>query len=191
MSSLRFTRTELSAALAGGVRQCVVIGSRTLLHEVLQSFSDLPLQVFAVDEEPLSDPPAIFVPTQFASEALATALERSNFDRRKASLFVWLGGVGYRTVDAVLDSFSFIAALPQGSMVVFDYPTEHTSPPLLPHGALDALASRLEVAGNRIKYMIQPPAVMAMLRGLGFQKIADWAQEEPPGTSRHFVSAVV
>jgi O-methyltransferase involved in polyketide biosynthesis len=119
------------------------------------------------------------------------ALEKSNFDKRKASLFVWLGGVGYRTVEAALASLAFIASLPKGSGVVFDYAVERTSLGSLTHTALDALASRILVAGGSVKYLIQPQAVEAMLRGLGFQQIVDLVQEGLPDCGGHLVSALV
>jgi hypothetical protein len=88
VSSINFTKTELAAAIARGVRQCVVIGSRLPLCEAFKSSPDPKLRIFAVDENPVSDSQPIFVPTQFASETLATALEKSDFDKLKVSLFV-------------------------------------------------------------------------------------------------------
>jgi O-methyltransferase involved in polyketide biosynthesis len=189
MSAINFAKTELAAAIARGVRQCVVIGSRPLC-EAFNSSPSQSLQVFAVDEEQPSDSPATFVSTQFASETLATALEKSDFDKLKASLFVWLGGAGYRTVDAVISALAFIASLPRGSGVVFDYAVERTSLGSMTHTALDALASRIASASS-VKYLIQPQAVAALLRGLGFQQIVDLAQEELPVSGGHLVSAVV
>ena len=190
MSAINFAKTELAAAIARGVRQCVVIGSRPPLCEAFNSSPSQSLQVFAVDEEQSSDSPATFVSTQFASETLATALEKSDFDKLKASLFVWLGGAGYRTVDAVISALAFIASLPRGSGVVFDYAVERTSLGSMTHTALDALASRIASASS-VKYLIQPQAVAALLRGLGFQQIVDLAQEELPVNGGHLVSAVV
>jgi O-methyltransferase involved in polyketide biosynthesis len=191
MSFLSLTQTTLTAALARGVRQCVVIGSCELLSEVCLSYSGHDWDMFLVDQEPSSDSPATFVPTQFASETLATALAKSSFDAQKTSLFVWLGGAGYRTVDAALASIAFMASLPRGSEVVLDYMVERTSPGSLIHTALDALASHLEMVGGSIKHLIDPSALAAMLRGLGFQKIVDWAPEERSTNGRHLVSAVI
>lgn len=194
MSAINFTKAELAAAIARGVRQCVVIGSRPPLCEAFNSSPDQSLQVFAVDEEQPSDSPATFVSTRFASETLATALEKSDFDKLKATLFVWLGGAGcsagYRTVEAVIAGLAFIASLPRGSGVVFDYAVERTSLGSMTHTALDALASRIASASS-VKYLIQPQAVAALLRGLGFQQIVDLAQEEPPVSGGHLLSAVV
>lgn len=187
MSSIHFIKTELAAALARGVRQCVVVGSRPLLQEAFKSSPDQSFQVFTVDEEHSSVSLGTFVPTQLASEALATALERSDFDKRKASLFIWLGGPAYRTVDAVIAGLAFIGSLPGGSGVLFDYAAERTSLRTVAHTALDALASRICMAGT-VKYLIQPQAVMAMLRGLGFQHVVDFSKSASGG---HLVSAVV
>jgi O-methyltransferase involved in polyketide biosynthesis len=191
VSSINFIKTELAAAIARGVRQCVVIGSRSPVREAFESSPSPIERVFTVDEEQTSDSPATFVPTQFASEALATELDKSDFDKLKASLFVWLGGGGYHTADAAMTALSFIASLPRGSGVVFDYAVERTSLGSLTHTALDALASRILMAGGSIKYRIQPQAMAAMLRGFGFQNIVDLRQEELPVVGGHLVSAVV
>ena len=200
MSSIHFIKSELASAIARGVRQCVVIGSRPPVGEAFKNSPDQALQVFAVDEDQPSVSSATFVPAQFASEALATTLEKSHFDKRKASLFVWIGGAGYRTVDAIVAALGFIASLPRGSGVVLDYAVERNSLASL-HTALDALASRVCGAGGTVKHLIQPQAVAAMLRGLGFQHIIDFAQpdvaqmdlahEELPGSGAHLVSAVI
>jgi O-methyltransferase involved in polyketide biosynthesis len=126
-----------------------------------------------------------------AEEPLAMALETSAFDKQKASLFIWLGGAGYRTAEAVIEGLAFIASLPGGSGVVLDYAVERTSLGSLTHTALDALASRISVTGGGVKYLIQPQAVAAMLQGLGFQRIVDLGQEELPVGGRHLVSAAV
>ncbi len=73
-----------------------------------------------MDEDVVSNSSAKFVRTRFAEETLAAALEKSDFDRLKSSLFVWLGGAGYRAVESVMASLAFIASLPKGSGVVFD-----------------------------------------------------------------------
>lgn len=170
MSSINFTTTELAAAFARGVRQCVVIGSRAF-----ESPADLGLKIFSVD----------------ASEPLTAALEKSEFDKREPGLFVWLGDAGYRTIDAAIASLAFIASLPKGSGVVFDYAVERSALGSLTYTALDALASRISTTGGSIRYLIQPQAVAALLRGLGFQHIMDLAHEELPASGEHLVTALV
>lgn len=191
MSSISFLNKELKAAIARGVRQCVVVGSRPPVRDVLESCPDQVLRVFSLEEERPLASPVPFLPIQFASEALAATLEKSEFDKRVASLFVWLGGAGCRTVEATLASFAFIASLPIGSGLVFDYAPECMSVAPLSHSALDALASRVVGAGGAVKHLIQPQAVAALLRGLGFRKIVDLAQEGMSVTGSRLVSAVV
>lgn len=178
MSLGRFKRQELTAALARGVRQLVVIGSRPALDDGCENSRQADLQMFTVQQEQLSEP-------------LATALEQSNFDRHKAGLFVWLGSAGYRTAEAAVGSLAYIASLPQGSGVLLDYVVERTSLRSLTETALDALASRMPVPGKGISYRIQPQAVAAMLRGLGFRQVQDLAEEGHPLSGGHLVSALV
>jgi O-methyltransferase involved in polyketide biosynthesis len=171
-----FTETELRAAVARGVRQLVVIGSRAPFEEAAPANLPSTMRVFAVDG---------------VSEALAEVLEKSNFDKLKSSLFVWIGGAGYRTVDAVMANLSFIASLPKGSGVLLDYVVERTSLGSRTQTALDAFASRLLVAGNSVKYLVQSQAVTAMLRGLGFRQIVDLTENERQASGGHLVSATV
>ena len=191
MNLINFTKTELSSAVARGVRQCVVIGSRAPLLEAFKSACDRSVQMFALADECSSVAPAMLVPAQFESEPLAASLDKAGFDKLKASLFVWLGGAGYRTVETALPSLAFIASLPAGSGVVLDYAVERSAFGSLTHTALDALASRFVCASGIVKYVIQPQAVATMLRSLGFQTIVDLAQEELPGSCGRLVSATV
>ena len=190
MSSIAFIKDELAGAIARGVTQCVVIGLEEPMQETFEGSHNQDLQLFAVGEQQPVDPAVTFVPTQFASETLATALERSDFDKLKASLIVWLGGA-YRTADAALANLAFIASIPKESGVVFDYSAERSSLCSLAETALDALASRICAGGGTIKHLIQPQAVAAMLRGLGFRSVLDLPQEELPLGGPHLVSAMV
>ena len=95
-----------------------------------------------------------------------------------------------RRLEAVISGLSFIASLPKGSGVVLDYAVERSSLGSPAHTALDALASRVVVAGN-IKYLIEPQAVAAMLRGLGFRQIVDRDQDELSIGGGRLVTAIV
>jgi O-methyltransferase involved in polyketide biosynthesis len=198
MSALGFAKRELVKAVARGVRQCVVIGPRQTFDIRAgehagdgDAHAGDGLQMFALSEELLPPSPATLVQTEFASEPLAAALEKSEFDKLKTSLFVWLGGAGYRSMDAAIASLAFMASLPRGSGVVLDYVVERTSVGSFTQTALDALASRISEAGGGIRYLIQPQAVAAMLHGLGFTQVVDVVQEEVPLMGSHLVSAVL
>lgn len=190
MNGAHLTRTELTSAIARGVRQLVFIGTPKHVGLDVPSPPDGSLQLFTVDEADAVGPVATFIPTQFQSEELASALSRSDFDRLKASLFIWLGDASYRTIEAALSTLSFIASLPKGTGVIFDYAAERTSAALFAGTALDALASRVSCAGAA-KYLIQPQAVSAMLRSLGFGHMTDHVDEEFAQLDRHIVTALV
>lgn len=191
MNSTDLTKVELTSAVERGVCQLVIIGPQGTTRAELCGSLPGSLQVFAVDEETPEASDASFVPTQFGSEELAAALERSTFDKFKASLFIWLGDASYRTLDAALSTLSFIASLPKGSGVIFDYAAEARTSGSVAGTALDALASRFSCATGAVKYMIQPQAVAALLRGLGFGQMLDYADEELSLRDRHIVSALL
>ncbi len=190
MNRTHLTRTELASAIARGVRQLVFIGTQKPVGLDVPNPADGGLQLFTVDEEDPVGSAATFIPTQFQSEELASALSRSDFDKFKASLFIWLGDASYRTIDAALSTLSFIASLPKGTGLIFDYAAERTSAALLAGTALDAFASRVSCAGA-VKHLIQPQAVAAMLRSLGFGQMTDHVDEEFAQLDRHIVTALV
>ena len=190
MNRGHLTRIELASALERGVRQLVFIGTREAAPEELRDPSGSSLQLFAVDEQAPAASTLTFVPTRFESEELSAALGRSSFDKLKASLFIWFGDVGYRTAEAALSTLSFIASLPKGSGVVFDYAAERSPLGSCAGTALDALASRTS-CGGVIRHLIQPQAVAAMLRGLGFGHMTDHIDEELSQFDGHIVSALV
>ena len=191
MNRSHFTRIELASALARGVRQLVFIGAHQKAREEVSNTSDTTLQLFAVDEQEPADCTLTFVPTQFESEKLAAALSRSNFDRLNASLFIWFGDATYRTMEAALSTLSFVASLPKGSGVIFDYATERSPLGSVAGTALDALASRVCCTGDAVKHLIHPQAVAAMLRSLGFGHTTDHIDEDLSPLDRHLVSALV
>lgn len=190
MNATAFTHKALKAAIGRGVGQCVVIGARHLSCEAFQIGPDT-LRLFTVGEETPSILPAIFVRTDHTPEALDHALKASGFNREKPSVFVWLGRAKYRTVDAVLRVLGFIASLPRGSAVVFDYAPERMSSLPQADTALDALASRITLAGGIVKHFIRPQAVATLLGGLGFENILDLAQDGLALGSVRLVSAAL
>jgi len=192
MNRTHLTKIEMASALARGVRQLVFIGTpKPAPDQVTVALDDGTLQLFAVDEEGASKSTGTFVPTRFESEELAMALSRSGFDKLKASLFIWLGDARYRTMETAISTLSFIASLPKGSGVVFDYAERRSSPGSYVGTALDGLASRFSCASDAAKHLIQPQAVAAMLRGVGFGQMTDHIDEELERFDGHIVCAFV
>jgi O-methyltransferase involved in polyketide biosynthesis len=185
------TVSELASALKRGVRQLVFIGGAGPKLQQFDKYNDASLQLFTVGEQEPDGPAATFVRTHFSTEKLSAALSRTNFDEHQPSFFVWLGDSGYRTLEDALSALSFIASLPKGSGIVFDYAPEHRSGGSLAGAALDSLASHISCASGAVKYLIQPQAVAAMLRSLGFGNTTDHIGDEVSPLDRHIISALV
>lgn len=116
-----------------------------------------------------------FVPVDFEREDLPRALSASGFDLAQPSFFTWLGVVPYLTESAVFATLGFIASLPQGAQVVFDY----ANPPAEEVGSLedrrarDALAARVASVGERFRSHFETDALHTRLAEMGFREIED------------------
>jgi methyltransferase (TIGR00027 family) len=184
----RFTEDALAAAVAHGVRQLVVLGAGLDTYAYRNAFAES-LHVFEVDHpatqawkrQRLADaaiplPRTLtFAPIYFERETLAAGLAAAGFDPAKQSFFTWLGAVPYLTEQAVFSTLEFIARLPGGAHVVFDY----GNPPASGldrdryAAAQDSLAARVASIGEAFRSYFETDALHAKLRALGFREIED------------------
>ena len=110
------------------------------------------------------------MPIDFERQTLADGLEHSGFDAGAAAFFSWLGVTPYLTREACMITLSFIARMPAGSGVVFDFAVD---PALLNPGqrmALDALSERVARYGEPFQLFFDPGKLQAELRSLGFHR---------------------
>jgi methyltransferase (TIGR00027 family) len=176
----RYAEDELARAVARGVRQYVVLGAG--LDTFAYRNPHPGLRVFEVDHAAtqawkreqlqgagIAIPAALtFVPIDFERQTLADGLEQSGFDLRAAAFFSWLGVTPYLTRDACMTTLSFVAKMPAGSGVVFDFAVD---PALLNAGqrqALDALSQRVARYGEPFQLFFDPEKLQDELRGMGF-----------------------
>jgi methyltransferase (TIGR00027 family) len=178
----RYAEDELAHAVAQGAEQYVVLGAG--LDTFAYRNSHPALQVFEVDhpatqawkreqleaaEIPL--PPSLtFVPVDFERQALDTGLKDCGFDVRKPAFFSWLGVTPYLTHDACMNTLSFIAHMPAGSAVVFDFAVDRSLLNLGQRMALDALARRVAAAGEPFQLFFRPTQLQDELKRLGFRR---------------------
>jgi O-methyltransferase involved in polyketide biosynthesis len=73
----------------------------------------------------------------------------------------------------VLGTLGFIARLPEGSGVVFDYAISPATLTLLRRVALRAVMRRVAAAGEPWKSLFEPRALAEELRTLGFRQLED------------------
>jgi methyltransferase (TIGR00027 family) len=181
----RFAEDALTAAVARGVRQLVVLGAGLDTYAYRTAFGER-LRIFEVDQPAtqawkrrrLADaaipiPPTLtFVPVDFEHETLADALARAGFDTVQPTFFTWLGVVPYLTEPAVLSTLGFIAGLPGGAHVVFDYGNPPAESDAYAAGR-EALAARVASVGEAFRSDFETDALHAKLEALGFREIED------------------
>ena len=178
----RYAEDELARAVAHGVRQYVVLGAGLDTfayrnpHPGLRVFEvDHPStqtwkreQLYAAD---IPIPPSMtFVPIDFERQTLTAGLEHSGLDASSPAFFSWLGVTPYLTHDACMTTLSFIASMPAGSGVVFDFAVD---PALLNPGqrqALDALSKRVAATGEPFQLFFNPNKLQDELKRLGFRR---------------------
>jgi methyltransferase (TIGR00027 family) len=180
----RFAEDSLTEALERGVRQVVVLGAGLDTYAYRTSVGDR-LRIFEVDhpatqawkrdrlaEASIPVPPNLtFAPADFERETLADALSSTVFDSAQATFFTWLGVVPYLTEQAFFSTLGFIAALPGGAQVVFDYGNPQTSDD---HSVTrEALAARAASVGEPFRSHYETAPLHAKLVAMGFHVIED------------------
>jgi len=178
----RYAEDELTRAVAHGVTQYVVLGAG--LDTFAYRNPHPGLRVFEVDHPDtqawkreqlqtagIAIPPSLtFVPIDFEQQTLANGLAQPGFNANTAAFFSWLGVTPYLTREACMTTLAFIAKLPAGSGVVFDFAVD---PALLNPGqrqALDALSKRVARYGEPLQLFFDPATLQDELKRLGFRR---------------------
>ena len=182
----RFTEDALGAAVERGVSQVVVLGAgldtfayRSKLRDRLRIFEvDYPatqawkLELLREADIPLPNS-LTFAPIDFEHQTLAEGLAAAGFDRSQQTFFPWLGVVPYLTEEAVWSTLSFIASLPNGAHVVFDYSDPPESLPAKVRAIHDERAMRVASLGEPWRTHFAADALRAKLLSMGFVEIED------------------
>jgi methyltransferase (TIGR00027 family) len=183
----RFAEDALSAAVGRGARQLVVLGAgldtyayRTTLRKGFRIFEVDHPATQAWKRQRLADacialPDNLtFAPADFERETLADGLAAAGFDPQQQTFFTWLGVVPYLTGVAVFSTLVYIAGLPGGAHLVFDYSNppasigEHEG-----RAAREDLAARVAAVGEAFKSYFETGDLHARLAALGFREIED------------------
>jgi methyltransferase (TIGR00027 family) len=136
LSRAQYTENNLEAAVSAGVKQYVILGAGMDTFAFRRPDLLERLTVFEVDHPGTQaqkrerlrrvsgqQPEQLhFLPVDFSRENLAEALKRSTYDPQVPTFFSWLGVTYYLTWEALLSTFSAIAAsAPRGSTIILDY----------------------------------------------------------------------
>lgn len=192
----RFAEDALAEAIENGVRQLVVLGAGLDTY-AYRSRTSHPVRIFEVDhpatqawkrqrlaEESILVPETLtFAPIDFERETLWDGLAAAGFDRGEQTFFTWLGVVPYLTEQAVWSTLGFVASLPSGAHVVFDY----SDPPetLAPEHRVehDRRAAHVAALGEAWVNYLDADSLHAKLAALGFTEIEDLG---PPQIAKRY-----
>ena len=193
----RFAEDALAAAVERGVRQLVVLGAGLDTYAYRGALRHR-LRIFEVDHPatqqwkreqlagagiPLPDC-LTFAPVDFERQSLPEGLASTGFDPAQPTFSTWLGVVPYLTKAAFWSTAGFIASLPNGAHVVFDYSDPpHTLPPEL-RALHDLGAARVAGLGEAWINYFEPEQLRAGLHDLGFNDVEDLGP--PQIVSRYF-----
>lgn len=188
----RYAEDELHAAVKRGIRQYVVLGAGLDTFAYRNSYPVDVLHVFEVDhvatqtwkrtrlkEAGIAIPQSLkFIPIDFENQTLEEGLRQDGLDTTQSTFFSWLGVTPYLTSSAVDATLRFVASMPPGSGIVFDY---MISPSLLDPAArlaFDGLAHRVASAGEPFQTSFAPSSLKLNLLAMGYKQIEDIAPEE-------------
>jgi methyltransferase (TIGR00027 family) len=182
----RFAEDELARAVQDGVRQYVLLGAGLDTFAYRNPHGASGLRVFEVDYPAtqewkreqlraggISIPGEIFVPVDFERETLAEGLRRAGFNTEEKAFFGWLGVTPYLTEKAFTETVGYIASMPRGSGVVFDYAVPRSSLKFLERFAFDRISARVAAAGEPFQLFLDPKALADRLRRMGFEHLED------------------
>jgi methyltransferase (TIGR00027 family) len=173
----RYAEDNLRGAVESGVSQYVLLGAGLDTFAYRNPYPQL--RVFEVDHPAtqqwkrellarsgIAIPESLtYTPVNFETQSLAAELTAAGFDQQAPAYFAWLGVVPYLTLNAFRTTVAFIAAQPVGSGVTFDYGQPRAVLPPREQIARDALASRVQSAGEPFQLFFTPGEIAAELSG--------------------------
>jgi methyltransferase (TIGR00027 family) len=188
----RYAEDELHIAVKRGIHQYVVLGAGLDTFAYRNPYPADVLRVFEVDhaatqiwkrerlkETGIPIPQSLaFSPVDFESETLEEGLRQAGFHAGKCAFFSWLGVTPYLSHNAVITTLRFVASMPAGSGIVFDYMLLPSLLSPAAHLSFDRLAHRVALAGEPFQTFFDPSSLRSNLRAMGFAQIEDIEPEE-------------
>jgi methyltransferase (TIGR00027 family) len=182
----RLAEDWLGAAMEWGVRQLVVLGAGLDTYAYRSAFGGR-LRVFEVDhpatqewkserlhEAGIAMPEHLtLAPVDFERETLSEGLGAASFDPLQATFFTWMGVVPYLSEGAIWSTLGFIAGLPNGAQVVFDYsdPPEQLSGEAKAYH--DERAEHVLAIGEAWLSYFEADQLRGKLMEIGFSEVED------------------
>ena len=182
----RFAEDALAVAIERGLRQVVVLSAGLDTYAYRSTLRDR-LRIFEVDHPAtqawkrqrlaaaaIPIPGSLtFAPVDFEHQTLSEGLTAAGFDPRQQTFFTWLGVVPYLKEEAVWSTLGFIANLPNGAHVVFDYSNPPASLSAEIRASHERRATHVAELGEAFLSYFEAGDLRAKLMALGFSKVED------------------
>src|SRR5262245_26696229 len=186
----RYAEDELARAVDRGIRQYVVLGAGLDTFAYRNPHSRL--RVFEVDhparqvwkrgrlqDAGIAVPPSVtFAAIDFEKQTLAGGLAQAGFKADEPAFFSMLGVVVYLTRDAAMDTLKFVASLPSGTEIVFDYAISPSALSESDRRVHDDATRTVAARGEPWPSYFSPLATAADLRAVGFTRVEGLGPDE-------------
>jgi methyltransferase (TIGR00027 family) len=188
----RLAEDEVAQAVAAGVRQYVVLGAGLDTFAYRNPYAEEALRVFEVDhpatqqwkrkllkEAGISLPAdLIFAPVDFEHGTLAQALADTGFRTDLRACFSWLGVTMYLNETAIMDSLGFVAAMPKGSSIIFDFRVPPSILNPIERATYEIMEQRAAAIGEPWMSAFEPMALREQVLALGFGDVETYEPDE-------------
>lgn len=185
----RIAEEQVAEGVAEAVSQYVVLGAGFDTFAYRNPYSTL--RVYEVDHPAtqavkiqrlaaagIEVPSSVtHVAVDLSRTSLHEALTAAGFNEAKAAVFSWLGVVPYLERNAIENVLHYVASLPAGTRIVFDYGVSPSSLGVVARLVFDRMAARVAAIGEPWKTFFAPQDLFALLRSMGFS-VEDHGAEE-------------
>lgn len=186
----RIAEDQLGAAVERGVSQYVLLGAGLdtfayrnahpnlhvyeLDHPATQSVKRRRLEYAGI-----AIPANVsYISADLGEVTLAEALASGGFDTSRPAVFAWLGVVPYLELPAIQAVLSYVASLPAGTELIFDYGVPPASLNFIARFFYRRIAKRVEEVGEPWKTYFTPRGIDEVLRECGFDVVHDLGADE-------------
>jgi methyltransferase (TIGR00027 family) len=187
----RFAEDSLASAYAHGVRQLVVLGAGLDTYAYRKELPD-GLRVFEVDHPAtqafkrerlaaahIDLPSALsYVPVDFERDGCGESLSAAGFDPNARTFVTWLGVIPYLTEQAIWSTLNYIARLPGGAEVVFDYSNPPDQLPPERRAEHEQRAAHVAELGEEWLSYFDTETLHERLFAIGFRRLDDLGPHE-------------
>src|SRR5581483_1443479 len=125
-----------------------------------------------------------FVPIDFEHGTLVEGLAEAGFHADRPACICWMGVTVYLTEAAIMETLGYVARLPKGSSIGFDFSILPSLMNPVEQVILQIVKQRIAALGEPWLSEFDPAALREKLRGLGFTEVETY---EPDVLNRRYL----